>query len=106
MTAIDFSELEPCNPPPLGYRPLLFRNVQRANAILLEHGAVSDGKPYPARHLARWRAQRMISLLVAEAARERWEVRERTWSDGDGWHWSVQHTRGEQNGRGGGAAER
>jgi hypothetical protein len=102
MTAIDFSVLEPVSPPPLalGFRPELVRAVKEADAIMLAHGAVGDGKLYPSKHLARWRAQRMISLLVDQGVRERWEIRERTWVDGDGFRWSVQYVGGEQNGNG------
>jgi hypothetical protein len=106
VTVIDFSELQPASPPALalGFRPELVRAVKEADAILREHGAVSDGKGYELRHRARWRAQRMISLLVDQGVRERWEVRERTWFEEDGFHWSVQYTGGEQNG--GDGAER
>jgi len=108
MTAIDYSELEPVSPPPLslGYRPELVRAVVEANEILLEHGAVGDGRVYPHKHLARWRAQRMISLLVDQGVRLKWELRERVWADGDGFRWSVQYVGGEGNGTGHRPAER
>lgn len=92
VSSIDYSELVPATPPPasLGYRPELLEAVYRAEQILTEHGAVGDAQLYPQRHLARWRSQRLITLLVRLEHRERWELRERTWREGDGWRWSVQ----------------
>ena len=52
--------------------------VGKADAILREHGDVAGAATYEKRHQARWRAQKLIRLLVELRVRERWELIERT----------------------------
>lgn len=102
-SAIDFSALGPADPPPSGlhgFRPQLVDGVRHAHELLGAHGAVGDGQTYPERHLARWRAQRLVALMVQLGLREAWELRQRVWRVEGGWQWSVQRDdRGETNGR-------
>lgn len=65
--------------------------VQRADAILKEHGAVNGSQSYERRHQARWRAQRLMDLMVRLDLHERWELREHTTYRQDGWSWSVEY---------------
>lgn len=97
---IDFRDVEPASPPPLAirsYRPELVAAVQRAEAILREHGAVSDGKVYT-KSKARYRAGRLIRLMVQLQLAERWELVERVWPDARGHRWSVQLAQGANDG--------
>ena len=63
-----------------------------ADAILREHGAVWGEQTYVKRHVARWRAQKLIRLLVELRLRERWELAERTVKRGGEWAWAVEYT--------------
>ncbi len=91
MTAVDFSALEPA---PMAdarrVRPGLERDVRKAEELLRAHGAVSDGKAYPVRSRARWRARRLMHLLMSVAEIDRWSLAERTWQEGDSWRWAVE----------------
>jgi len=63
-----------------------------ANRILLEHGVVSGSETYPARHQARYRAQRLIELMVALELHDRRSLREHTdRAQAGGWGWSVEY---------------
>ena len=68
--------------------------VQEANGIMLEHGAVSGNRVYPARHQARWRAQRLIRLMIGLGLHERWELAEHTDNRHGGWIWTVEYQGG------------
>jgi hypothetical protein len=107
-SVIDFSALRPATPPPLGlhgFRPEMVGGVRHAAQLLAQHGAVGDGQVWPERHLARWRAQRLIDLMEQMGLRQRWELRQRVWAVGDGFQWAVQLTTGgESNGRTNGTA--
>jgi hypothetical protein len=72
--------------------------AQQANAILLEHGVVFGTAVYEGRYQARWRARRLITLLVDLGLRDRWELQEHVNRRGDGWAWSVEYIRKGQNG--------
>lgn len=65
--------------------------AQQANAILLEYGVVFGTAVWPDRHQARWRARKLINLLVELGLRERWELVEHVNRRGDGWLWSVEY---------------
>jgi hypothetical protein len=66
-----------------------------ANEILLKHGAVKGRGVYDKRHVARWRAQRLIRLMVELGLHERWELKEHTEARaGGGWTWSVEYLGG------------
>lgn len=65
--------------------------IENANKIMLENGAVYGGTVYRARHQARWRAQRVIALMVDLEMHERWELSEHTYPREGGWVWSVEY---------------
>lgn len=59
--------------------------------ILTEYGAVEGSIRYPKRHLARYRAQSLIRLMVELRLHERWELGEHTDEMPDGsWTWTVE----------------
>lgn len=64
--------------------------ARQANAILTENGVVFGTVIWERRHQARWRAQRLINLLVDLGLRDRWELVEHVNRRGDGWAWSVE----------------
>lgn len=68
--------------------------VHEADGILLEHGAVVGQVVLPRRHQARWRAQRLIKLMVDLRLHERWELKEHTERRPGGWGWSVEYMGG------------
>jgi hypothetical protein len=63
-----------------------------ADAILREHGAVSGTQTYDKRYQARWRAQKLIRLLVELRIYERWELEEHTQKRGGQWCWHVEYS--------------
>jgi len=70
--------------------------AQDADEILLEHGAVQGRTIYEHRHQARWRAQRLIRLLVELRMRQRWELKEHTERRHGGWTWTVEYLGGKR----------
>lgn len=70
--------------------------AKEADEIMCEHGAVSGNRVYRARHQARWRAQRLIRLMVDLNLHERWELGEHTDSRHGGWIWTVEYRGGKQ----------
>jgi hypothetical protein len=65
--------------------------ARACDRIMLEHGRVIGSRVYPKRHLARWRAQSLIRLLVELRMHERWEVTEHVGRRDGGWTWSVEY---------------
>jgi hypothetical protein len=70
--------------------------AEDANYRLREHGVVAGVHSYESRHHARYRAQRLIRLLVELRLRERWELAECVEKRGGRWTWSVQYARNGQ----------
>lgn len=71
--------------------------VHQADAILLEYGAVCGRQICQKRYQARWRAQRLIKLMVELRLHERWELCEHTEQRAGGWSWTIEY-RGGNNG--------
>ena len=69
--------------------------AREAHSIMLEHGAVFGTGVYEGRHQARWRARKLISLLVDLELCERWELQEHVNRRGDGWALSVEYIGGK-----------
>lgn len=72
--------------------------VEQADEIMLEHGAVEGRQLCEKRHHARWRAQRLIRLMVDLGLHERWELAEHTEyrkgatdAQPSGWVWIVEY---------------
>jgi hypothetical protein len=65
--------------------------VKSANAIMLEHGAVYSSRLYPKRHVARWRAERLIKLMVELRLHQRWELRQHVERKAGGYIWAVEY---------------
>jgi hypothetical protein len=82
-------------PPRLVYRrhvaPDVLQWVEQANSIMVENGQVQGTTVYRARHQARWRAQRLINLMVDLEMHERWQLAEHTYPRDGGWVWSVEY---------------
>jgi RNA:NAD 2'-phosphotransferase (TPT1/KptA family) len=74
--------------------------VKRANALMLEHGFVNGTARYEKRHQARWRAQKLIDLMVDLGMHERWQLREHTSRGRGGWVWTVEYIGRGGNGNG------
>lgn len=70
-----------------------------ADRILIEHGAVRGRQVYERRHVARWRAQKLINLMVALGIHERWQLAEHTEKRPGGWGWTVEYLGGLNDGR-------
>jgi hypothetical protein len=68
--------------------------VHEADSIMLEHGAVVGTGVLEHRYQARWRAQRLIRLMVELRLHERWELKEHTERRPAGWGWSVEYVGG------------
>lgn len=64
--------------------------VRRADAVMVEHGAVHGATVYEKRHRARWQARRLIGLMVDLHLHERWELREHVERKQDGYVWAVE----------------
>lgn len=79
--------------------------VHAADAILVEHGAVRGRKFYVRRHHARWRAERLIRLMVELRLHERWELKQHVERRPQGYTWTVEYF-GGQHGRDTAAADR
>lgn len=61
----------------------------------MKHGVVHGSKTYTARHKARWRAEKLITLMRDLKIHERWELKQRTYRSAEGWRWSVEYTGGQ-----------
>jgi hypothetical protein len=64
--------------------------VKQADAIMLEHGAVSGSNLYPKRHLARWRAEKLMRAMSDLGLHERWQLAEHSDERDGGWIWTVE----------------
>ena len=73
--------------------------VRDADRIMLEHGVVQGRALVAKRYQARWRAQRLIKLMVELRLHERWELSEHTEQHPTGWVWLVEYRGGGQHGR-------
>ena len=67
--------------------------AEQADAIIREHGYVSGTVVYPARHHARYQAQKLIQTLDDLSLFERPELREHTHPRQGGWIWTVEYIR-------------
>lgn len=65
--------------------------VEDADQIMLEYGAVVGRTVLDKRYKARWRAQRLIRLMVELRLHEHWELSEHTEAAAGGWKWSVEY---------------
>jgi hypothetical protein len=65
-------------------------SAERADVILRQHGAVFGSQRYAERHLARYRAQKLIHMLVALGLHRRIDLREHTEQHVGGWVWAVE----------------
>ena len=72
-------------------KPGIVAWARQADEIMLEHGFVFGTSVYPKRHQARWRARKLIDVMVRLEMYERWELEEHVNRRGDGWLWSVEH---------------
>lgn len=68
--------------------------AREANAIMMEHGAVFGTGVYEKRHQARWRARKLIGLMVELGLHNRWDLEEHVNRRGDGWAWCVEYVGG------------
>lgn len=68
--------------------------VNNANKIMLEHGSVEGRAICDKRYKARWRAQRLMRLMVELRLHERWELSEHVERVPDGWRWIVEYKGG------------
>jgi hypothetical protein len=82
-------------------RPRDAKWAEDCNRILLEHGAVTGRTIYERREQARWRARRLIRLLVELRLHERWHLTEHVFRDSSGWKWTVEYKGGGRDGRAG-----
>lgn len=73
--------------------------VNDCDAILREHGSVQGAVGYEKRYQARWRAQRLIRLMVELRLHQRWQLVEHTSRKPNGWTWSVEYLKEHPNGR-------
>ena len=91
------AETHPVKPPDeryTGHRTIARRWqdwAHESDRIMMEHGEVEGSIAYKRRHQARWRAQRLIDLMLRMGLHQRWQIRERTWETPDGWCWSVEY---------------
>jgi hypothetical protein len=69
--------------------------ANHANQLLVKHGAVTGMYSYERRHQARYRAQKLIGLLVELRLREQWELREHAERASRGWTWTVEYVRSD-----------
>jgi len=67
--------------------------ARTADNIMVEHGMVQGSVVYDDRHHARWRAQKLIKLMVRLDLHERWELKEHAERKDGGWIWSVEYLR-------------
>lgn len=67
--------------------------VKKCDGIMVKYGSVVSSSVYPARHQARWKARRLIRLMVELRLHERWQLVEHTERKGSGWIWSVEYLR-------------
>jgi len=68
--------------------------VERADRIMMEYGLVLGSVVLDRRHRARWRAQRLIRLMVELRLHERWELAEHVERKHGGFIWSVEYRGG------------
>lgn len=73
--------------------------VNDCDKIMREHGAVEGAQAYEKRYQARWRAQRLIRLMVQLDLHQRWQLFEHTSRKPAGWTWSVEYRKEQPNGR-------
>lgn len=73
--------------------------VNDCDRIMREHGAVEGQVFYEKRWHARWRAQRLIKLMVLLELHQRWQLVEHTSRKPSGWSWSVEYLKERPNGR-------
>jgi hypothetical protein len=64
--------------------------VERADEVLLSHGAVRGDDVHPERPHARRRAQSVIAMMVDLGLHERFELVEHTERRDGGWGWSIE----------------
>jgi hypothetical protein len=65
--------------------------VRAADAVLVEHGSVYGTVVYDSRHKARWKARRLIDLMVDLRFHQRWELREHVERRQGGFVWAVEY---------------
>ncbi|HEX6461129.1 MAG TPA: hypothetical protein VF032_19590 [Thermoleophilaceae bacterium] len=70
--------------------------VYKADAILKEHGAVYGNYIQPNKYRARWRARRLINLMVELRLHERWELCAHVERRGDGYIWAIEYLGGSR----------
>lgn len=68
--------------------------VKHCDEIMLKHGSVQSLALYDKRHKARWKAQRLMRLMVELRIHERWQLREHTEHKPEGWTWTVEYLGG------------
>lgn len=73
--------------------------AKSCNRILVEHGAIVGRTIYEKRDHARWRARRLINLLVELDLHHRWELREHVDRKQGGYFWTVEYLGGRRNDR-------
>ena len=73
--------------------------VKSCDSIMLEYGIVEGAIGYEQRHQARWRAQRLIRLMVELRIHQRWQLIEHTSRKPNGWIWSVEYLKEKPDGR-------
>lgn len=65
--------------------------VEHADAIMREFGSVEGRVAYEHKHQARWRARRLIDLMVQLRIHPRWHLKEHCSETPQGWVWSVEY---------------
>jgi hypothetical protein len=68
--------------------------ARQADAIMMDYGAVYGRAILDKRYKARWRAQRLIDLMVRLNLHHRWELAEHTEARPGGWAWCVEYKGG------------
>lgn len=72
--------------------------AQDSDKILLEHGAVKGSRVYSERHHARWRARKLIKLMVDLRIHERWQLKEHVNRESGGYVWHIEYLGRRGNG--------
>lgn len=65
--------------------------VKACDRIMLAKGMVIGSTRYPARHQAKWRAQRLVRLMVELRLHERGQLKCHTDAREGGWVWVVEY---------------
>ena len=73
--------------------------VKSADKIMVEYGSVQGAIAYENRHQARWRARRLVRLIVELRIHDRWQLIEHTNRAPQGWIWSVEYLKEKPDGR-------